>query len=74
MILVNSGLPLFHILTGCSTNSYIQTCDNKSGSAALKNTPGLIETLLTITEDPQCLTMLDMPRTPYRASERKRSQ
>ena len=55
--------PLFHIFTGCNTTSYIQTSDNKNVRTALQNT-GLIETLITITEDPQCLTLEFVHKEP----------
>ena len=48
--------PLLLILTGYVTTSSILIWDKKCTKTALQNTPGLIGTLITLTEDPQCLT------------------
>ena len=61
MILVNSVTVISYL---CNTNSYIQTCDNKSARTILRNSLGLIETLITITEDPQCLTLECVRKEP----------
>ena len=64
IILVNIASPLFDILPGCNTTSYIPTRDNKSARTISQNTPDLIETLITITEDPQYLTLECLHKEP----------
>ena len=64
LLIGRDGNSVTLILAGCNTTSYIQTCDNKSARTILQNTPGLIETLITITEDPQCLTLESVHKEP----------
>ena len=51
------ALPLFHSLTRCDTTSHILSCGKKSGWNAWQNTPLLTETLIALTNDPECLTL-----------------
>lgn len=51
------ALPLFHAITGCDTTSHFFGCGKKTAWASWNNTPGLTETLLDITNDPNLLTL-----------------
>ena len=46
------ALPLFHALTGCDTTSQFLGCGKKTAWASWQNTPGLTETLVALTNEP----------------------
>ena len=46
------ALPLFHAITGCDTTSQFLGCDKKTAWTSWQNTPGLTETLVALTNEP----------------------
>ena len=49
------ALPLFHAITGSDTTSFFFGCGKKTAWASWRNTPGLTETLVALTNDPSQL-------------------
>ena len=45
-------LPLFHAITGCDTTSQFLGCDTKYAWTSWQNIPGLTETLMALTNNP----------------------
>jgi hypothetical protein len=50
------ALPLFHAVTGCDTVSHFLGCGKKSAWSAWQSTPGLTDTLVALTSEPQELS------------------
>ena len=46
------ALPLFHAITGCDTVSHFLGCGKKTAWAAWESTPGLTDTLVSLSNDP----------------------
>ena len=51
------ALPLFHATTGCDTTSHLFGCGKKTAWTSWQNTPGLTESLVTLTNDPQVFSL-----------------
>ncbi|KAL8599464.1 hypothetical protein ACOMHN_029279 [Nucella lapillus] len=51
------ALPLFHAVTGCDTMSHFLGCGKKSAWSAWLSTPELTDTLITLTCNPQELSL-----------------
>ncbi|KAJ8289764.1 hypothetical protein GJAV_G00005080, partial [Gymnothorax javanicus] len=49
--------PLFHAITECDTTSQLLGCGKKTAGAAWQNSPGLTETLVTLTNEPERFTL-----------------
>lgn len=51
------ALPLFHAITGCDTTSHFLGCGKKTAWTSWQNTPGLTETLMALTNNPNLLSL-----------------